>query len=209
MIVKVCGMKYPDNIDAVGNLFPDFMGFIFYPLSVRYVLSTPPSNIKVPNTIGRIGVFVNEDSQIIEQHIVDYRLSGVQLHGNELPSTCSYFKKKGLTVFKAFGISEDFNFKSLIDYVDVVDMFVFDTKVKTHGGSGQKFDWSHLDNYTYSVPFLLSGGISENDASEVKKINHPALAGVDLNSCFEIKPGLKDVSKLTHFIGELYKENDN
>lgn len=209
MIVKVCGMKYPDNINAVGALYPDFMGFIFYPLSSRYVVSLDTSDLDIATTIGRIGVFVNEDTQIIEERIKNFGLTGVQLHGNETPATCGYFMKKGYTVFKAFGINDDFNFNSLCAYADVVDMFVFDTKVKSHGGSGMKFDWSVLDKYQLTVPFLLSGGISENDALEVKKIIHPSLAGVDLNSCFEIKPGQKDVSKLTHFIQELYQQNDN
>lgn len=207
MIVKICGMMYPDNIKAVLELNPDFLGFIFYPKSPRYIVDENPNLELIPSAIGRIGVFVNEASEIIEEMIERYHLTGVQLHGCESSEECRYFKDKGLTVFKAFGVNEDFNFSQLDAYAGAVDLFVLDTKVKSHGGSGLKFDWELLNRYNYDIPFLLSGGISVEDAKAIREIGHPAMVGVDLNSKFEIEPGLKDTKLLSCFLEQLREEN--
>ena len=205
MVVKVCGMKFPENIKAVLALNPDYLGFIFYPKSPRYIVDENPDLDIIPEQVGRIGVFVNEAIETIDQMVGKYKLTGVQLHGSEPAETCLYFKQKGLTVFKAFGLNETFDFSALKDYDGIVDLFVFDTKVKEHGGSGKKFDWHLLDNYTLDTPFLLSGGISAEDAEAVKAIQHSAMQGVDLNSRFEIEPALKDEALLAQFLTELRK----
>ena len=149
----------------------------------------------LPDSIEKTAVFVNESAEIIDQLIETYNFDTVQLHGNETPEFCNHFKRK-ITVIKAFGVDQHFDFGQLDQYVGSVDFFLFDTKTDKHGGSGQIFDWSLLDKYKLDIPFFLSGGLSLENLEEVKSINHPQFYGVDLNSRFEIEPGLKDIDKL-------------
>lgn len=100
-------------------------------------------------------------------------------------------------------MDEGFNFASIAVFEGNVDYFLFDTKTKQHGGSGKKFNWQLLEKYTGNTPFFLSGGIGPDDVEEIKGINHPMLAGVDLNSGFEDEPGLKNIEKLKKFIEEI------
>jgi phosphoribosylanthranilate isomerase len=193
MKIKVCGMKYPENISAVAALQPDYMGFIFYPQSPRYIGETEKN--PEPGKVVKTGVFVNESADIIEEAIEKHSLKAIQLHGNESPDLCGLFKNK-VTVIKAFGVDGQFDFGTLEPYVGEVDYFLFDTKNSKHGGSGQSFDWSLLDQCKLDVPFFLSGGLSLENMEEVKAIKHPQFYGVDLNSRFEIEPGLKDIDKL-------------
>jgi len=201
MLIKICGLKYPENIQAVSALKPDFMGFIFYPKSPRYA---EPLDIKtleaLPPTIKKIGVFVNEDIENILTIAYKYKLDGLQLHGTELVDMCRKLKKLGYLVIKAFPIAEAYNFKVTKAYEGVCDYFLFDTKTDAYGGSGVKFNWQILKGYKGETPFLLSGGIAVDDAEAIRKIEHPLFAGIDLNSKFELKPGLKNISLLKEFI---------
>jgi|SRR6185312_2276481 len=192
MKIKVCGLKYPDNINEVAALQPDYVGFIFYPQSPRFAGEFEMVDVPAIKT----GVFVNESAERIGDAIARYKLGAIQLHGSEGPEFCEQFKGK-VTVIKAFGVDENFDFEQLNEFEDSVDYFLFDTKTSKHGGSGQTFNWNLLDQYKLSVPFLLSGGLSLDNLEEVKKIRHPQFYGVDLNSRFEIEPGLKDIDKLT------------
>lgn len=192
MKIKVCGMKYPENISAVAALQPDYMGFIFYPQSPRFAAELDAIEVSAFRT----GVFVNENEGKVKKLIGKCHLDAIQLHGSESPQYCKLFKGK-VTVIKAFGVDENFDFEKLNDYSGSVDYFLFDTKTSKHGGSGLTFDWELLNNYKLSVPFFLSGGLSLENLEEVKTINHPQFYGVDLNSRFETEPGLKDIDKLT------------
>lgn len=200
LLIKICGMKYSENIRAVATLHPDFMGFVFYPKSPRYA---EPLDLKtleeIPLTIKKIGVFVNEDLENILTIVFKYKLDGVQLHGTELVEMCSKLRDAGLIVIKAFPVAEAYNFKVTKAYDGACDYFLFDTKADTYGGSGAKFSWTILSEYKGETPFLLSGGIAADDAEAILKIKHPKFAGVDLNSKFEISPGLKDVELLKKF----------
>ena len=205
--IKICGMKFPENIEAISTLKPDFMGFIFYPKSPRFA---EPLDVlalkKLPFSIKKIGVFVNENLENILTIAFTYKLDGVQLHGTELVDMCKELKSAGYIVIKAFPIAEAYNFKVTKDYEGACDYFLFDTKTDAFGGSGVKFNWSMLDEYVGETPFLLSGGIASDDAEAILKIVHPKFAGVDLNSKFELKPGLKDQQKLKIFLNNL-KQN--
>jgi phosphoribosylanthranilate isomerase len=193
MKIKVCGMRDPVNIDAVAALQPDYMGFIFYPQSPRYIGETE-KNFVAENLI-KTGVFVNENAEKINELIDRHNFDAIQLHGNESPEFCESFRNK-VTVIKAFGINENFDFGQLVSYEVSVDYFLFDAKTEKHGGSGQLFDWSLLDQYKMDIPFFLSGGLSLENLEEIKAIKHLRFYGVDLNSRFEIEPGLKDINKL-------------
>lgn len=205
MKIKVCGMRHPENIFALAELKPDYLGLIFYPLSKRFVGEL---DIKVlgelPTSIKLTGVFVDESLENVLENAQKYNLSAIQLHGSESEEYCRELKSElfkisplnKIEIWKAFGIGLGFDFGSLDAYRDVVDSFLFDTKTEAHGGSGLSFDWRVLSEYKLDKPFFLSGGISPENIHEVFNLNHKQLFGVDLNSKFELEPGLKDVLSL-------------
>jgi phosphoribosylanthranilate isomerase len=196
MKIKVCGLKDPKNIEAVAALNPDYLGFICYGPSPRYIGQLSAESFKkLQINIKKTAVFVNESAQKINSLIHAYNFDVIQLHGDETPEFCQNFKNR-VTVFKAFGLDDNFDFGRLDNYINKVDYFLFDTKTAAYGGSGKIFDWGILENYKLDVPFFLSGGISLDNLDEIKKIDHPQFYGVDLNSRFETAPGIKDTSKL-------------
>jgi len=194
-LVKVCGMRDAENICEVEALGIDLMGFIFWPKSSRYVSERPAY---LPTNCKRVGVFVDEDIETVKRIADDYALDYIQLHGHESPEYCAQLK--GLKLIKAFNIATTEDFKQTEPYTGIVDYFLFDTKGKSVGGNGEKFDWSVLSAYQGDTPFLLSGGISPDDAASVRAIHHPKFAGVDLNSRFELEPALKNVAKMKDFL---------
>lgn len=204
MLIKICGIKFKDNARAIEELRPDMMGFIFYPKSSRYVGADPSAELfhNTNRSIKKVGVFVNVEPSLIVELITKYGLDYVQLHGDESPEICVELRKKA-RVIKAFGVSSNFDFSLLNGYHDAIDIFLFDTKTEGYGGSGIKFSWDLLSKYSLDIPFLLSGGIDEDAASEILAIDHPMLLGVDLNSRFEISSGLKDIQKLNLFIEKI------
>ena len=204
LAVKICGMKHPENIQLIAALHPDLIGFIFYPKSPRYAEPLDMETLQsLPARIKKIGVFVNEDLERILTLVFKYKLDGVQLHGTENAEMCRKLKDAGLTVIKAFSIAEAYNFKVTKSYEGVCNYFLFDTKTEAYGGSGVKFNWSILDEYTGETPFLLSGGIAADDAEAILKIEHPQFAGIDLNSKFETSPGWKNEELLNVFLKQL------
>ena len=192
MKIKVCGLKYPDNVAGVTALKPDYVGFICFASSPRFI---EDPGIEIPESIFKTGVFVNESADRVEELIDKYKFNAIQLHGDESLDFCELFKDK-VIVIKAFGINENFDFEQLEPYEKSVDYFLFDTKTDKHGGSGMTFDWLLLDKYRLGIPFFLSGGLSLENLKQVKEIKHPQFYGVDLNSKFELEPGLKDIDKL-------------
>ena len=203
-------MKYPDNIREVSSLHPDFMGFIFYSNSPRFVGRLDVNTLgALPTAIKKTGVFVNENLENILTAISKYNLDAVQLHGADNKKLCRKIRQEAKTmVIKVFPIMDASNFRVTGDYEAVADYFLFDTKTDLYGGSGQKFNWNILQEYKGNKPFLLSGGIGADDVKAIRAIEHPLLAGVDLNSKFELKPGLKNVALLKQFIDELKKPKD-
>ena len=201
MIIKVCGMRDAGNIRQLEQLGIDWMGLIFWPRSKRYVSEVPSY---LPRQIKRVGVFVDASLEEIRQHVKDYRLDLIQLHGNEQPSLAKALKP--LPVIKAFNIATAEDLKQTEAYEGIADYFLFDTKGKVVGGNGEKFDWSVLNAYQGSTPFLLSGGIGPDDAEAVRYFHHPHCIGIDLNSRFEQAPALKDITRLSKFIKQLHYE---
>jgi len=229
MKLKVCGMKYVENIQQVGALQPDYLGFIFYEKSKRNFEGIIP---EVPIGIKKTGVFVNEMLAIVISMVEEYRLAAIQLHGDEsveyiielkaqLAERKALFieenkqikKKKNkhfiadraIEIIKVFGIKDTFDFDILKPYVAVVDFFLFDTKGKERGGNGTKFDWNVLVKYPFEKPFFLSGGIGLEDLAEVQKIINSELPvyALDLNSKFESRPGAKKIEELKEFKNRL------
>jgi len=209
MEIKVCGLRDPGNIKQVVRLRPNYVGFIFYDKSPRFVNELPIELLKaIPATITKTAVFVNETAENIENLITKYNFDAIQLHGNESPAFCTCFKGK-VKVIKAFGLITDFDFSELDAYADNVDLFLFDTKTSSHGGSGKTFDWTILDKYDLDKPFFLSGGLSLDNLDKVKNITHPQFYGVDLNSRFEIEQGLKNIDKLETAFNLLKQDSTN
>ena len=196
MIIKVCGMKNPDNIAAAAMLKIDMMGFIFYPKSPRYVEGDIPDT---PSNIQRTGVFVNAYGSTVYETAKKYNLTHIQLHGYESPEFCKKIHQPGFKVIKAISVLTPEDMVMASEYQDTVDYLLFDTKCQAYGGSGEKFNWSLLSLYRGSTPFLLGGGIGINDAEEICRFKHPRFAGIDLNSGFEVSPGFKDIHKLSRF----------
>jgi phosphoribosylanthranilate isomerase len=178
------------------------MGFNFYPSSKRWVGESFDARLirNIPSFIGRVGVFVNESLENIIRLVDRYGLDYVQLHGNEDPSLAAALKSRRTGVIKAFGIDRDFDFRETVSFIPFCEYFLFDNRSTSMGGSGEKFDWRVLENYTFNKFFFLAGGIAFEDTASLKSLTHPALYGLDINSCFEIQPGIKDVYKVNEFI---------
>lgn len=207
--IKICGMREPGNLLDVTMLKPDLIGFIFYPPSPRDAGRTlrPGMLNEIPAGIRKVGVFVNEDFDFIIDYVRRYSLDLVQLHGNESPETCLQIKEAGIRVIKAFNIRNRDDFRRCSLYIPFTDYFLFDSVTERHGGSGKKFDWGLIEDYKLDHPFFLSGGIGPGDQKYLLKIKNPAFYGVDLNSRFEIKPGLKDTETLKSFIHDIRNKN--
>lgn len=211
--IKVCGLTNQENISEINDCDLDYVGFIFYEKSKRFVeenqLITASQNFK------RVGVFVNSSIQNICDKVIQYNLDIIQLHGDESPLNVKNLRSeilklslhKFIEIWKAISVKEASDIHKAVAYEHIIDKFLFDTKGKFPGGNGEHFDWQILDEYTYSPPFLLSGGISNKDVLAIKEINHPKLHGIDINSQFEIKPGLKNINLIKKFTKSI-KENE-
>ncbi len=204
MKLKVCGMKYPDNIEHVAALQPDYLGFIFYEKSARHFKDEIP---KLPNTIKKTGVFVDAYFEEVIEKINTHHLQAVQLHGNESPEYCRKLISEDIQVIKVFSIKDNFDFSVLKPYESVCDYFLFDTKGKLPGGNGYTFNWSVLKKYPSTKPYFLSGGIGLNEVETIKsffnKEESKYCYAIDVNSKFEIEPGLKNIEKLKEFKSQL------
>ncbi|WP_297765074.1 phosphoribosylanthranilate isomerase [uncultured Muriicola sp.] len=221
MKVKVCGMKYIENMEAVAALEPDYLGFIFWEPSKRYSTGKLPS---LPLSIKRVGVFVDASIDEILEKLIQVPLDLIQLHGKETAQFCAELKEelqrlekahqktKGTyKIIKAFSVGTTFTFEKLTPYESCCDYFLFDTKGPLPGGNGFTFDWHLMSSYTSDIPFFLSGGIGLANIPELSEFLASPLAqkchAIDVNSKFEISPGLKNTKDLQIFINKLRKEN--
>lgn len=199
MKLKICGMKFPFNLAKVARLKPDYLGFIFYEKSPRYMQeSLAPADLRsLRKQTKKVGVFVDADTEYILKMAQSYRLDALQLHGQEPAEQCQELKSKGYKIIKVFSIGrEDFDFARLEPFKPHVNYFLFDTKGRQPGGNGVTFDWSKLRQYDNEVPFFLSGGVGLENIDQLKTLNFLNLHAVDVNSQFEVEPGLKDIDKL-------------
>ncbi|MEP5611712.1 MAG: phosphoribosylanthranilate isomerase [Cyclobacteriaceae bacterium] len=194
--LKVCGMKNPENIKQLIKQQPDFMGFIFYGKSPRFI-SEPDEDLfsRIPISIKKVGVFVNESIDNILKLRDKLGLDYVQLHGDEDLSFSKNLKEKGVGIIKVFRLLDSLPY-SLPKFSEFSDYFLFDTATPEYGGSGRHFDWSILKNYNLETPFLLSGGITKDDMEEIKGLRLEKLVGIDVNSKFEVSPGMKNINML-------------
>ncbi|HMU47080.1 MAG TPA: phosphoribosylanthranilate isomerase [Chitinophagaceae bacterium] len=203
MNIKVCGITEMKQLQQLDGLDIDFAGLIFFKDSPRFVgEKLPKKEVKKADfDLKKTGVFVNPEMIDVLDAIDDYGLDVVQLHGDESPEMCEDLSSE-VEVIKAFRIKGTEDIDKLVGpYDDVCDYYLFDTGGLTEslGGTGKQFDWNVLSNAKIEKPFFLSGGIGPDDAARLKAFKHPDLFGVDINSRFEIEPGVKDMSKILHF----------
>lgn len=199
--IKICGMKFPENISQIADLQPEFLGFIFYDKSPRNFDDRIPV---INKSIQKVGVFVNADLEEIQEKVKQYKLDLVQLHGDESAEFCNLLQQNKFKVIKAFSIDNQFNFRILNNYTNFCDYFLFDTKGINYGGNGIPFDWSILENYHLDKPYFLSGGIGPENIEEVKSFLKTDYSknciAIDYNSKLEILPGLKSIEKTKQLI---------
>ncbi|MCE7055698.1 phosphoribosylanthranilate isomerase [Algoriphagus sp. AGSA1] len=206
MQIKVCGMRDPENIRALENVVqPDWMGLIFYAKSPRFVPSIKAVEI-ADASLPKVGVFVNESIANVLDKIDRFDLSAVQLHGSESPEFVRELKlRTNKKLWKVVSVGDSINWNELKEYVGLVEYFLFDTATKSHGGSGEQFNWQILKSYPFEVPFILSGGIDGDSAEALIRFaeDAPQLKGIDLNSKFEDAPGVKNIERLKSFKDKL------
>jgi phosphoribosylanthranilate isomerase len=208
MKIKVCGMKYPDNLQAIASLDIDYLGFIFYKPSKRYCANTlsPEIVTGLKTNAKKVGVFVNEPIDHLLNIVETYQLDAIQLHGEENTFYCNELKKTKKIIIKVFSVIDSLPIEQIKEFEPYVDYFLFDTKTPLYGGSGVSFDWNILTKYTSKTPFFLSGGIDAYFRLEsIEMLSDLPLFALDINSKFEISPGLKDTEKVRTFIKDLKK----
>jgi phosphoribosylanthranilate isomerase len=208
MRVKVCGITQVEQLTMLHEVGATFAGLIYYPKSPRYVLRhMTTSQIKKENNTNKVGVFVNSSVEEVLQMVDECRLHMVQLHGDETPRYCEKIADY-ISVVKAFRVSDTDNIGWRIrEYMDVCDMFMFDTEGAGYGGTGKKFNWDKLNGVEVGKPYFLSGGIEPGDVEKLKdfetKPEAKALFSIDVNSRFELVPGVKDMDLIKNFIQKI------
>jgi phosphoribosylanthranilate isomerase len=207
--LKICGMRDAANVFEVVALKPDYIGFIFYLKSPRFVGVLDSQIVRYAKSQGiePVAVFVDSNLSSIIQMLDLYGMTHVQLHGKETPETCRILREKGFKVLKVFNIADYSDLEMVKIYEGCCDYFLFDTKTTVPGGSSCRFDWNILKDYSGKTPFFLSGGIGPNDVEQIRSFDHPMFLGIDVNSRFEIQPALKDVALLNFFINQLILKN--
>lgn len=201
--IKICGMKESANIEEVGALAPDYMGFIFYENTPRFVGPEFYIPDNFPVTIKRVGVFVNESIAGIIEKVKHFRLDFVQLHGDESVGLCNKLNHERISVIKVFRISDDFDFTTTEEFEDVSEYFLFDTRGQKYGGNAERFNWHVLKKFNQKVPFFLSGGIGPESIEEILQLKNLNLHAIDVNSGVEQSPGKKDINKVSLVINKL------
>lgn len=199
-------MRNAENLTQLARLGPDFVGLIFYEKSPRFI-GAEFSDISLKSSIKRVGVFVNEKPEIVIEKAAKYKLDFVQLHGNESPEFCAKIKAAGLGVFKAVSVGTEIDFEAFKAYEDKVDYFLFDTQGKGYGGHGITFDWKILEDYNLETPFFIAGGISNENIVELLAVKNDKFVGIDVNSKYEISPGLKDIGLLKDLFEKVFNDD--
>lgn len=206
--IKVCGLKYPKNQELISTLPIDYVGFIFYKKSKRYTLRISE---KLPEHIQKVGVFVDAPLEEIISCMKNFKLDVIQLHGKEsigeIKELREKLKEKNFhftQIWKAVAIKDEADLELASYYDNYVDVLLFDTKGPLPGGNGVKFDWNLLDKITLKSPLMLSGGIKIDDTTNIETLaKQNKIWGVDINSGFEINPGLKDLARIKRFVEEI------
>jgi phosphoribosylanthranilate isomerase len=209
MKCKVCGITRLEQLQSLETLGADYAGLIFYEGSKRFVGERKEEEKKEMknSAIKKVGVFVNATYETVLKAIKEYGLYAVQLHGDETDEFCLELMDK-VKVIKVFRVKDEAGIDEMVKPFEAVcHYFLFDTDTDAYGGSGKRFDWSLLQKAKVGKPFFLSGGIGPEDKERLRAFRHPHLYAVDVNSKFEIEPGVKDLKKVEAFLTRLKNEN--
>lgn len=207
MIIKVCGITKGEQVKALDDMQIELIGFNFYSKSSRFVETNHRNELTIDTKAKKVGVFVNESIPHIKEIAEVLKLDIIQLHGDESPAFCQELAQD-YKIIKALGIKDKIDIEKSTSYTGL-DYLLFDTKTIDYGGSGEQFDWSLLEDYKGSTPFLLAGGIGSSSVDSIVSIDHPRFAGVDINSRFEIEPGLKDLKLIKNFKNSIIKKESD
>lgn len=215
--LKICGLTQLSQIRELVALKIDFFGFIFYEKSPRYVLNHLNLNdISKIKHSGKVGVFVNEDLEKIIEIAEKSDLNFIQLHGDESDNFILELRKKlkpEIGIIKVIRIgNQELEVRRKVEKVfdsaqtdnqqpTTINYLLFDTDSKAFGGTGKSFDWNILNKIEIPLPYFLSGGISLENFHKLSTINHQPTV-LDINSKFEIEPGIKDLEKIKEFINK-------
>lgn len=215
--LKVCGLTKRDQIDELISMNADFLGFIFYEKSPRYVLNhLSLDDISTIDHQGKVGVFVNEEMNTMIEIAKKANLNFIQLHGDENADFVFELREKlrpETGIIKTIRVgNQKPKIKNQIEEIinqqlSTVNFFLFDTDSKAFGGTGKQFDWSILNEFEIPLPYFLSGGISEENIENSETLKHKPFA-LDINSKFEIMPGNKDIDKIRQFKSFLQRERN-
>lgn len=205
--LKVCGLNDIENFNNISILQPEFVGLNFYAPSKRYVKED--MQVSAPEGVDTVGVFVNEGLKKIIELTEKYQLSYIQLHGNESPEFCECLQLHDLKVIKAFRVGEEFSFEIVAPFVGKADFFLFDASGKGYGGNGIIFNWNILKDYPFDTPYFLAGGLAPENIDHVFEHELPGLYALDINSGYELQPGIKDVKKVQELIKTLRANDSN
>ncbi|MGZ3865419.1 MAG: phosphoribosylanthranilate isomerase [Bacteroidia bacterium] len=197
MKLKVCGLNNRENITEVLKYKPDYIGFIFYQRSPRFIGDLTPEFVREITSAKKVGVFVNESQDNILKCVEQYGLDHVQLHGDETPDFCSAINRN-VSVIKAFHVNDEFDFEIVNHYENACEYFLFDSKSENYGGSGKSFDHIKLEEYKLNKQVFLSGGLDLNVTDDILYLQsvHPSVFAIDVNSRFELSPGIKKADKI-------------
>lgn len=206
--LKVCGLTKPDQIQELISMNVDFLGFIFYEKSPRYVLNhLSLEEISTIDHQGKVGVFVNEETDVIVKIVQQAKLNLVQLHGDESNDFIVQLRQKLnpevgiIKVIRIGNIGSDNKDKiaqTFTSNLQPVTYYLFDTDSKAFGGTGKQFDWNILNEFEIPLPYFLSGGISEENIGNIKTLQQQPFA-LDINSKFETEPGNKNIDSIKKF----------
>ena len=206
MKLKVCGLTKMDQIQELISLNTDFLGFIFYEKSPRYVLNhfSLKEISEIPH-FGKVGVFVNENIENVIDFSVKANLNFIQLHGDEDENYIVNLKNNlpfDIEIIKVIRIgnqtTEELQ-KTINHQPSTINHFLFDTDSIAFGGTGKSFDWNLLNELEIPIPYFLSGGISLENVYQLPTLNTQPIS-LDINSKFEFEPGNKDLEKIKEFI---------
>lgn len=197
MKLKVCGLNSRENIESILKCSPDFIGFIFYLRSPRYIGDLSPEFVRGISSAKKVGVFVNENEENILKNVGQYGLDYVQLHGDETPEFCAAINYR-IPVIKAFQVNDEFDFGFVSKYENACKYFLFDSRSENYGGSGKSFNHAKLEEYRSGKAVFLSGGLDLNITDDILYLQsvHPSVFAIDVNSRFELSPGIKNTDKL-------------
>ena len=203
--VKICGLKTAETVQAAVYGGTDYIGFVFFAKSPRYV--TPPENAKlaefVPETVVKVGLVVDAGEALLDNIMSEGAIDMLQLQGKETPTRVAEIRAKtGLPVMKAVGVSEKSDLDVLEDYIGIADQILIDAKppkgAQLPGGNGLSFDWTLLSAATISIPWMLAGGLTADNVARALSVT--GASQVDVSSAVEHQPGKKDPAKIKAFI---------